>query len=122
MMAGLRFITKLEDNQYRSLGLYQGNEPLTKFLDRLSEIPSTITTNDAYRLATNWLAALDINTIRLEKEKPVLVEQESYSAGKPHPVPLPLFDINWGGGGVDESGHAIPCHVHVLLFGDWSAI
>jgi hypothetical protein len=46
-------ITKLEDDRYQSMGLYQGNEPLKEFMERFSQIKSTINTNDAYRLATN---------------------------------------------------------------------
>jgi hypothetical protein len=49
----VRIITKLEDSHYQSMGLYRGNEPLKEFMERFSQIKSTINTNDAYRLATN---------------------------------------------------------------------
>jgi hypothetical protein len=89
----LRFITSLKDDR--------GNSPLPEYLERLSRINSSIDTSGAYRIATNWLMAIDIDLQRLEREKPVKVEQQFFistlDGGRTNVhVPLPLFSLQWG--------------------------
>lgn len=89
----LRFITKLDNGR--------GNQTLREYLEGLSKIKSTINTNDAYRMATNWLAAMDIDLQRLEKEHPPIVKQQTFTSwpeeGEPSKkIPLPIFDVKWG--------------------------
>jgi hypothetical protein len=89
----LRFITKLDNGR--------GNKTLREYLESLAKTPSTINTNDAYRLATNWLAAMDVDLPRLEKEHPPTVKQQTFTSwaeeGKPTTeIPLPIFDVKWG--------------------------
>jgi hypothetical protein len=89
----LRFITKLDDGR--------GDQSLREYLEHLSQIKSTINTNDAYRIATNWLAAIEVDPQQLEKEHPPTVKQQTFISwaeeGKPGTeIPLPIFDVKWG--------------------------
>jgi hypothetical protein len=77
--------------------------------EKLSKIPSQIDTNQAYQLATQWLAAADVDLAALEKRHLPLVEQHfvysgpiTWEFGKEPPpnTPkklLPIFDVTWGG-------------------------
>jgi hypothetical protein len=97
----------------------RGNKTQREYLEELSHVPSTINTNDAYRIATNWLAALNVDLPKLERENPPQVRQRSIliwpesdtntttvgvdAQGNLYPpndrpvkeVPLPLFDVDW---------------------------
>jgi hypothetical protein len=89
----LRFITKLDDGR--------GNQTLHEYLEHLSQVKSTINTNNAYRIATNWLAAMEIDLPRLEKEHPPAVRQQTFVpwagfATNNAETPLPIFDVKWG--------------------------
>ena len=112
----LRFITKLEDYRYQSMGLYRGNQSTREFMEQLSQIKSTINTNDAYRLATNWLASIDVDLEKLQQEKPATVEQQFFESSK-GPVPVPLFYVNWGKEGRDELGHPMGPVVDIMVSG-----
>jgi len=57
---------------------------------------SLIDTNDAYRLATNWLTLLSIDVQRLERAAPPRSEQRMYSDRPGRPQPIPIFDVIWG--------------------------
>jgi hypothetical protein len=65
---------------------------LLDYQRQLAGIPSTMNTNDAYRIATNWLMAIDVDVQKLEKEHPATVEQMV-----PRDLgPLPIFEVYWG--------------------------
>jgi hypothetical protein len=67
---------------------------------------ATITTNDAYRLASNWVAAISVDMPRLEKNARASVQQKfKYKREFPlmelpkpnEPVDLlPVFEVKWG--------------------------
>ena len=90
----LRFITSLRDNR--------GSNSLKDYIEGLSRIKSNINEADAYRIATNWLAAMDVDLLRLEKEHGLGVAKQQFARSWPEPgqpekeIPLPLFDVNWG--------------------------
>jgi hypothetical protein len=108
----LRFIINRNDDR--------GNMTLREYLEGLSRIKSSMNTNDAYRIATNWLVAMDVDVQRLEKDHPSTTRQQSFmpwpsdgntntvirvdSEGNILPadgntnreIPLPLFDVKWG--------------------------
>jgi len=89
----LRFIINLKYEQ--------GDKPLRQYLEDLAKFPSKISANDAYRMATNWLSAIDLDMARLEKEHPSVVRQQSFRSwpedGKAsREILLPLFDVKWG--------------------------
>lgn len=90
----LRYIIRLDNGfQAYSITKTQGDLPTRDFLPQLVGIDTTIDTNSAYQIATNWLAAVDVDVQRLEKEQPVTVEQHflrDYG-------PLPIFEVSWGG-------------------------
>lgn len=80
----LRFITKL---QKRSR---------IEYLDTLVGVKSVIDTNDAYRIATNWLVGMEIDLEKLEKERPPTVRQQLFLTKAGATVDLPIFHIKWG--------------------------
>jgi len=89
----LRFITKLNNGR--------GDKTLREYLEGLAKIPSIINTNGAYRIATNWLTAMDVDLQRLEKDHPPIVKQQTFMSwaedSKPSTeIPLPIFDVKWG--------------------------
>ncbi|MGB7748754.1 MAG: hypothetical protein WBN75_15880 [Verrucomicrobiia bacterium] len=91
----LRFITSLNDNR--------GNLSLREYQEQMSRIKSIINTKDAYQIATNWLAAMDVDVQRLEKENPHASRQQFFSAWQDDQktnadkeVALPFFDVRWG--------------------------
>lgn len=92
----LRFITKLDAPSRQSYGVYRGQESVAELMDRMMGMKPIINTNDAYRLATNWLISIGVDLQKLESERPALVLQqflESPGAGK---IPIPLFYVRWG--------------------------
>lgn len=88
----LRFITRL-DNGYQaySTSKYQGDLATADFLPQLAGIHLLLNTNSAYQLATNWLADMDVDVQRLNKEQPWTVQQEHWGDEA-----LPIFDVIWG--------------------------
>ena len=64
-----------------------------------SKMESHVGTNEAYQLATNWLAKLEVDVIALEKKHPVSVQQQfCYPNGDltASLVLLPRFEVRWG--------------------------
>lgn len=91
----LRFITNLNDNR--------GNLSLREYQEQISHIKSVINTNDAYRIATNWLVAMDVDVQRLEKENSHMSKQQFFTAWPDNEknnvereFTLPFFDVKWG--------------------------
>jgi hypothetical protein len=75
----------------------------------LAAIPSQVDMNGAYRLATQWLAAVQVDVAALERDyKPMIVQQGFYDppltpeqglnppANAPRKL-RPVFDVTWGG-------------------------
>jgi hypothetical protein len=70
--------------------------------DMLAVQKSQIGTNEAYRLATNWLTLMSVNIQRLEQRNAPLVKQEFRWRGRVvNGVKdfLPLFEVRWGNWG-----------------------
>lgn len=89
----LRYITRMDTgSQVYSTTKTQGDLPTHEFLPQLVGIHTTIDTNGAYQIATNWLMAVDVDVQRLEKEQPLTVKRLSWSY-----TPLPIFEVSWGG-------------------------
>ena len=112
-----RVITKLEDDHYQSMGLYRGNQSMEEFIERLSQIKSTINTNDAYRIATNWLALMDIDVDQLQRKNPLKIQQEYFQSEKSGEIPLPLFHVEWGEEGRDGLGHTKLPMIKIMISG-----
>ena len=111
----LRYITRLDGGyQAFSTTKVQGDLPTSDYLPQLAGIQSVIDTNGAYRLATNWLVAMDVDVQRLEKEQAVTVKQE-FGKGS---APLPIFEVRWGVGRIDNLGHPKSAAVDVMIAGD----
>lgn len=65
-------------------------------LDKLVSQPSLIDTNGAYQLATQWLAAVDVDMTRLNKLKWTVHQPRYLPLGATNPVTLPLFHVDFG--------------------------
>ncbi len=67
---------------------------------RWAKMKSLIGTNEAYQLATNWLAKLDVDVSALERAHPSQVTQEFYyrggEASATRVVMLPRYEVKWG--------------------------
>lgn len=82
---------------------------VTDLYDGLAAMPSKVDTNGAYFLATQWLAAIEVDVAALERDfKPVVDQQGFYDPPLPPdrafnppanaPRRLrPIFDVTWGG-------------------------
>jgi hypothetical protein len=87
----LQFIVKLRQRGGLSLGAYQ---------EKLSRMKWTMTTNSALNVARHALEAIEVDGERLNKEHGVVCEERSFYTrrnGERQLVPLPIFDIKWGG-------------------------
>jgi len=86
MSGRLSYITKLTEPGGISLEAYQRS---------LSSTNVTITTNDAYRIATNCLRKLDVSVVQLEKEQPEVTEFRIPGGMDGNP-PVPIYWLDWG--------------------------
>jgi len=87
--------------QFMSFSEPNSDLPLKERHDLWAAETSLVGTNDAYRIATNWLYQLDIDVHALEgKCAPHIVQQYYYpdfTRGNPgRRVLLPCFDVKWG--------------------------
>jgi hypothetical protein len=78
-------------------------EYYAKDLDKLIGKPSLIDTNGAYRLATQWLAAVDVDVAALEKASGHLIkgghniqQLQVLPIGATNPVPVPIYYVDFG--------------------------
>ncbi len=72
--------------------------PVARRNDWLSRQSSTIGTNDAYHLATNWLWKMGVNVSALERSNRCVVSQQFRWRNEEANLKdmLPLFDLEWG--------------------------
>lgn len=116
----LIFVTRLEQGyQALSTTRRQGRLPTVQFLPQLLGVPSVIDTNGAYHLASNWLASIDVDVARLEREYPP-VSTQWVLEGKGPKGPVPVFSVDWGEtSGLDGPAYNIrgPA-IRVLIAGD----
>lgn len=63
-----------------------------------AKMKSLVDTNEAYALASNWLARLEVDVIALQRSHPASVAQEYYHPGGQisQRVMLPRFEVRWG--------------------------
>jgi len=102
--ADWRQIYNLDDFGKHSLGIpAQEKESGNSIMERASLMKYTVNTNDLYRLATNWIAGLDVDIAKLEAiYRPVIDDQQFHS--KRGLVPSPLMSIEWKRPGYDPKG------------------
>jgi hypothetical protein len=89
-------ITKLEDDGMASFGipLLHLHEASNSLMERASRMKYTISTNDLYRIGTNYLMALDIDPKNMETNGTLSVSQGIFHSNRGL-VPSPLMDIFW---------------------------
>jgi hypothetical protein len=81
-------------------------------LDDLVGKPSLIDANSAYQLATQWLAAVEVNVTALERQFPHAVNQLHYlPSGATNAVLLPLYYVDFG---LKPSHRESPVEVEIL--------
>jgi hypothetical protein len=93
---GLRFIERLDWAEREHLTVHGDPNSVGDVLTRMSHLPSIVTTNDACRLATYWLQAVDVDLDRLQREKHVHVEQQRIINDQGGFDLVPLFYVIWG--------------------------
>ena len=86
----------------------------------LSQVSSLIDTNEAYRLATNWLTALGVDVKRMEgKYRRNIVQARNYPDGNREatPVLLPVYYVEWRGSILRSQPNQEIAVVRVVIFG-----
>jgi hypothetical protein len=88
-------IYNLDEYGFVSFGVPMGErESSASGMERASREKYLITTNDVYRIATNWLAVLDIDIEKLERADPPHVNSNLFKSNRGW-VPSPLLDVRW---------------------------
>jgi hypothetical protein len=84
----------------RLFSIMRMSDPNTEYyandLDKLVGQPSLIDTNGAYQLATQWLAAVDVDMARLGKLKWTVNQLQYRPLGATNYVTLPLYYVDFG--------------------------
>jgi hypothetical protein len=112
-----RVITRWEDRRWQFYGIYRGDIRMKDFMKKLVQVKSTINTNDAYRLATNWLTGLGLDIDKLNNGEPLIVKQDFLMSNNGEKQPVPLFHVNSKDRGNDESGHPIGPVITIMISG-----
>jgi hypothetical protein len=73
-----------------------GLERYARNLDQLVGKPSLITEAQAHELATQWLAAVDVDVVALDKQKWVIHQLRYLAKGASNAVALPLYHVDFG--------------------------
>jgi len=92
-------MTKLEDDGMTSFGipLLYPNEPSTSLMERASSMDYKISsTNELYRIATNYLSALEIDVRALEATSPLTLNAFPTFHSDRGLVPNPIMIVIWG--------------------------
>lgn len=89
-------ITKLEDDGFASFGIpmQHQNESSASLMERASKMTYSVTTNDLYRIATNYMLALEMDQNNFT-HKLLTVEQGGFHSDRGM-VPGPLVYVYWG--------------------------
>jgi hypothetical protein len=100
-----RAIYNLDEFGKHSLGIpaLTRDESGNKIMERASLMKYTVNTNDAYRLATNWIAGLDVDIAKLEAAHRPVIDDEMFHS-KRGLVPSPLMSVEWQRPGYDPAG------------------
>jgi hypothetical protein len=116
-----RFTCKLEDDGYQSFGIpLAPNASSRSAMEQASTNKYTVSTNDIYRMATNWLIALDMDVAELEKSHPPIVDQYPVFQSSRGPVPSPLLVVGWTNSDVSVVISAVSGELLKLDAGDGS--
>lgn len=109
----LLYIVNLSHPWYRFPG---GSVNMNDYLDGLTQVPSLVDTNGAYRMATNWLAELEVDVPKLEREHRPTITQYKWMDTSP----IPLFEVTWDNGGKRLANGELSSSpsISVLISGD----
>jgi hypothetical protein len=89
-------IYNLDEHGFVSFGVPMGKgESSASGMERASRMKYVVSTNDVYRMATNWIAALDIDVNRLEAANPPSVNRNPLFKSNRGWVPSPLLTVEW---------------------------
>jgi hypothetical protein len=109
----LRYIVNVGHPYYR---MKAGSPEKRAYFESLTQKTSLIDINGAYRMATNWLGAIGVDVLKLERQHQPMTRQLLYL----NRSPIPLFEITWDNGGLRMSNgrpNPVPA-ISVLLAGD----
>ncbi len=98
-------ITELEDDGLASFGipLLYPRESSVSVMQRASQMKYAVNTNDLYRMATNYLVALEINQKPFEKTRPLTLLSTVYHSPRGL-VPSPIMAACWGESALRDPG------------------
>jgi len=89
-------IYNLADDGLQSFGIpMELGESSRSGMERASRMRYIVSTNDVYRMATNWLVALDIDLEKLEAANPPCVNKYPIFHSERGLVPNPLLIVDW---------------------------
>jgi hypothetical protein len=98
-------IANLDKYGYQSFGIPMGPTESTKSgMERAARMKFIVSTNDVYRMATNWLIAMDVDLDQVEKIKPPHVNNYPFFNSDRGSVPNPLITVVWKGQSEKGSG------------------
>ncbi len=103
-----RQIYNMDEYGMHSLGIpvRERNESGNSIMERASQMKYAVNTNDAYRMATNWIAGLDVDIAKLEAIHPPVIEQGMFHSRRGL-VPSPLMSVEWKRPGYDPAGVSV---------------
>ncbi|MCL4788206.1 MAG: hypothetical protein KJ070_15670 [Verrucomicrobia bacterium] len=116
----LGYITRLQEGTPVAALQPPEGVAIKDHLWQLAHRKSRLDTDDAYRLAAKWLAAIEVDVRSLEFQHPLHARQMKYRRGTwlmlfHRQVPLPVFEVKWGL--VEPHTHRYPV-VTITLYGD----
>jgi hypothetical protein len=92
-----------------------GWEGWTNAFKRLANVPSHVGTNDAYRLATNWLSKFYVDVKALEQRETWIARRQRFLDSE-----LPIWDVIWGDPGMPLAQVKIYGPTAVLMEIGWA--
>ncbi len=91
-----RTIHNLDEFGFVKFGVPMGeHESGASGMERASREKYVVSTNDTYRMASNWIAALDIDLEKLESVNPLSVNPNPLFKSDRGWVPNPIMEVRW---------------------------
>lgn len=88
-------IYNMDEHGYTSMGIPMGpKESANSGMERASRMKYVVSTNDVYRMATNWIVALDIDLKKMEAVYPPRIDQGMFHSNRGL-VPSPVITVEW---------------------------
>jgi hypothetical protein len=101
-------IVSVDQYGKRSFGIpIESRESSVSAMERASQMKYLVNTNDIYRMATNWLVAMDIDVEKMEKVKSPAVDKYPIFHSSRGDVPNPILNVEWSSGEAHDMGRVV---------------